>query len=102
MITLREQIHTYIPYTADEQKAKAHILRQWDVLGDEIFARPDEGHFTASSIILNKERTHMLMVYHNIYDSFSWTGGHADGEQNLLHKAHKLYKILSYFLYVFL
>jgi A/G-specific adenine glycosylase len=87
MITLREQIHTYIPNTADEQKAKAHILRQWDVLGDEIFARPDEGHFTASSIILNKERTHMLMVYHNIYDSFSWTGGHADGEQNLLHKA---------------
>ena len=87
MITLREQIHTYIPYTADEQKAKAHILRQWDVLGDEIFARPDEGHFTASSIILNKERTHMLMVYHNIYDSFSWTGGHADGTQNLLQRA---------------
>ena len=87
MITLREQIDTYVPHTEDEQAAKAHILHQWDVMGDQIFARPDEGHFTASSIILNKERTHMLMVYHNIYDSFAWTGGHADGEQNLLHKA---------------
>ena len=24
------------------------------------------------------------MVYHKIYDSWSWTGGHADGEENLL------------------
>lgn len=24
------------------------------------------------------------MVYHNIYHAWSWTGGHADGEQNLL------------------
>ena len=23
------------------------------------------------------------MVYHNIYDSWSWTGGHADGEKDL-------------------
>ena len=24
------------------------------------------------------------MVYHNIYNSWSWTGGHADGEEDLL------------------
>jgi ADP-ribose pyrophosphatase YjhB (NUDIX family) len=24
------------------------------------------------------------MVYHKIYDSWSWTGGHADGEEDLL------------------
>lgn len=24
------------------------------------------------------------MVYHNIYNSWSWVGGHADGEENLL------------------
>ena len=24
------------------------------------------------------------MVYHNIYKSWSWTGGHSDGESNLL------------------
>ena len=87
MITLKQQINTYVPQTEDEHKAKTHILDQWNTLGDRIFERPDVGHFTASSIILNQNRTHMLMVYHNIYDSFAWTGGHADGEQNLLHKA---------------
>ena len=24
------------------------------------------------------------MIYHNIYNSWAWTGGHADGEKNLL------------------
>lgn len=24
------------------------------------------------------------MIYHNIYNSWSWTGGHADGETDLL------------------
>lgn len=27
------------------------------------------------------------MVYHNIYQSWAWTGGHADGESNLLEVA---------------
>lgn len=87
MKTLREQIDTYKPYTVEEARAKALILKQWDAVGDAVFERPDDGHFTASSIILNQERTHMLMVYHNIYGSLAWTGGHADGEQNLLQKA---------------
>ena len=39
---------------------------------------------TASSWIVNPARTKVLMVYHNIYDSWSWTGGHADGETDLL------------------
>ena len=27
--------------------------------------------------------TRTLLVYHNIYDSWSWIGGHADGERDL-------------------
>ena len=87
MKRLREQISTYIPHTAEEAQAKEQILTHWNDMGDVIFDRPDEGHFTASSIILNPACTHMLMVYHNIYDSLAWTGGHADGAQNLLLKA---------------
>ncbi|MBR6090778.1 MAG: NUDIX hydrolase, partial [Anaerolineaceae bacterium] len=41
-------------------------------------------HFTGSSWIVNHDRSKVLMVYHNIYDSWSWTGGHADGETDLL------------------
>ena len=40
-------------------------------------------HFTASSIIVNPQRTKTLMAYHNLYNSWAWTGGHADGDANL-------------------
>lgn len=40
-------------------------------------------HFTASIWTINPERTKTLMVYHNIYDSWSWIGGHADGMEDL-------------------
>lgn len=41
-------------------------------------------HFTGSGWIVNQDRTKVLMVYHNLYQSWSWTGGHADGETDLL------------------
>ena len=40
-------------------------------------------HFTGSSIIVNKARTHTLMAYHNLYQSWAWTGGHADGDPDM-------------------
>ncbi|MER2002704.1 MAG: NUDIX hydrolase, partial [Carnobacterium inhibens] len=46
-------------------------------------------HFTASAWIVNPERTKVLMAYHNIYQSWSWIGGHADGNANLLQVALK-------------
>ena len=27
------------------------------------------------------------MIYHNIYKSWAWTGGHSDGDSNLLNVA---------------
>lgn len=41
-------------------------------------------HMTVSAFVVNEARTHTLMVYHNIYDSWAWTGGHADGEDDFL------------------
>jgi len=32
---------------------------------------------------INQNRTKVLMAYHNIYDSWAWIGGHADGEEDL-------------------
>lgn len=40
-------------------------------------------HMTASSMIFNWSRDKVLMIYHNLYNSWSWTGGHADGETDL-------------------
>ncbi len=39
---------------------------------------------TASAWVVNPARDKVLMVYHRLYDSWSWTGGHADGETDLL------------------
>ena len=46
-------------------------------------------HMTASSWIVNEDYTKVLMIYHNIYNSWAWTGGHADGDEDLLHVAVK-------------
>ena len=41
-------------------------------------------HFTASGWITCPARDRVLLCWHNIYKSWSWTGGHADGEGDLL------------------
>ena len=41
-------------------------------------------HMTASSMIVSPDRGRVLMAYHNIYQSWAWTGGHADGESDML------------------
>ncbi|AWW26274.1 NUDIX hydrolase [Acetobacterium sp. KB-1] len=44
-------------------------------------------HLTSSALIFNPAQDKLLMIYHNIYKSWSWTGGHADGEPDLLQVA---------------
>lgn len=81
---LREQIKNYVPYNEQEEKDKQTILKYMDTF-DDVFTRDNEfGHFTASAWATNKDRTKVIMIYHNIYKSWAWTGGHADGETDLL------------------
>lgn len=46
-------------------------------------------HITSSGFILNEERSKVLLVHHNIRGVWGWTGGHADGDGDLLHVALK-------------
>lgn len=46
-----------------------------------------EGHFTASSWIVNKRRTHTLLTLHKTLNRWLQLGGHADGNENLLEVA---------------
>ncbi|MEX2512366.1 MAG: NUDIX hydrolase [Cyclobacteriaceae bacterium] len=45
------------------------------------------GHFTASSWIVNKRRTHTLLTLHQKLQKWLQLGGHADGNENLLEVA---------------
>lgn len=81
---LMRQIEQYIPYNEQEEKDKALILRCMREQKDIFLRKNALAHMTASAWVVNRERTKVLMVYHNLYDSWSWLGGHADGEENLL------------------
>ena len=83
-MNLKSEIENYKPYNEQEEKDKQTMLKYINTF-DDVLTRDNEfGHFTASSWAVNKERTKVLMIYHNIYKSWAWTGGHADGESDLL------------------
>lgn len=84
-----EEIIKYRPCNEQEQRDKAVILAFLENNEDAFLRSNLIAHMTASAWIVNPERTKTLMVYHNIYDSWSWTGGHADGETDLLAVALK-------------
>lgn len=84
---LKEKIEKYQPYNEQEAKDKQTMLKYIDTFEDVLTRNNEFGHFTASAWTLNQKRTKVLMVYHNIYQSWAWTGGHADGESNLLEVA---------------
>ena len=84
---LREQIETYIPFNEQEMRDRQVMLRIMDSCDDYLLRSNEIAHFTASAWIVNRSRSKVLLVYHNIYNSWTWTGGHADGEENLLQTA---------------
>lgn len=66
-----------------EAQEQRMILEMIDRLGDAILTRESGiAHMTASSIIVSKDRRRTLMAFHRIYNSWAWTGGHADGESD--------------------
>lgn len=84
---LVDQIENYHPFNEQEKMDKMLILH---CLKNEnnIFCRENAiAHMTASAWVVNSTRTKVLMAYHNIYRSWAWLGGHADGEQDLLQVA---------------
>ena len=88
-MNLREQIKEYKPYNEQEEKDKEMMLKYIDTFEDVLTRENEMCHFTASNWIVNKDRTKVIMIYHNIYKSWAWTGGHADGDSDLLHVALK-------------
>ena len=84
MNELRERIVNYIPYDEQEESDKEYILKFIDTFDDVLTRKNIFGHFCSSAFVVNKNISKVLMIYHNIYNSWSWLGGHADGETDLL------------------
>lgn len=85
-----EELKRYHPRSEQEAADREMILRYIEAFPDTILTRENGfAHMTGSSMIFNKGRDKVLMAYHNIYRSWSWTGGHADGEEDMLFVAEK-------------
>jgi hypothetical protein len=81
---IEKQIEAYVPFNEQETKDKVLILKALQEQKD-VFTREDTvAHMTASAWVVNPSHDKVLMVYHNIYNSWSWLGGHADGDEDLL------------------
>lgn len=83
-MTLLEELRRYRPWNEQEERDRAVLLGLLEA-GLDLWTRENLiAHLTASAWVVNPQRDRVLMAYHNLYDSWSWLGGHADGERDLL------------------
>lgn len=86
---LREQLEAYEPYNEQEERDRRVVLAALVAAecdpgaAARLWGRGDPAHMTASAWVVSPDRRLVLMAYHNIYQSWSWLGGHADGERDL-------------------
>jgi len=82
-MTLRTMLETYQPWDEAEARDKELMLYALAHFPDVLTRENPVCHFTASNWITNPTRDRILLVHHNIYNHWAWTGGHADGEADL-------------------
>lgn len=78
------QLRAFSPECEQEARDRQLMLSLLASAPDLYTRQNETAHLTASAWLVNSSRTKVLMAYHNIYQSFAWTGGHADGETDLL------------------
>lgn len=80
-----DDIKAYVPQSPAEEADKRQILDYVNQFPDTILTRENPiAHITASGFILSRDGNWVLMAHHNIFKVWAWTGGHADGEADLL------------------
>lgn len=82
-------IEDFVPYNEQEEKDKRLILNFIKNNSDCLDRTNLNGHLTVSVWVVDPSQTKTLMIYHKIYDSWSWIGGHCDGNANFQEVALK-------------
>ena len=81
----REEIEAYVPRNRQETGDKEMMLEYLRLFPHNLLTRENKiAHFTASGFVVNSDASRVLMAHHNLYKVWAWTGGHADGEGDLL------------------
>ena len=79
-----QKIRQYQGINQQERQDHKLILNYQEIFTDLLTRNNQMAHFTSSAFILNRQRTKTLFIYHKIYDTWGWTGGHVDGESDFL------------------
>lgn len=86
---LIRQIENFLPYN-EQEAADKELLLKWLQSGEDISGRDNlTAHLTASAWVVTPDRKQVLMAFHNLYNSWAWLGGHADGNWDLLEVARR-------------
>ena len=83
MDELRQLVEAYVPYNEQEERDRELILEQIDSGRDILTRNNKNAHITVSGWVVSPDRKKVLMAYHNIYRSWAWLGGHADGDEDV-------------------
>lgn len=79
---LAEDVMAYQPVNEQEHVDRELILGRL-ARDPHVADRSSLAHLTTSAWTVDAAGERVLLCYHNIYDSWSWVGGHADGELDL-------------------
>lgn len=89
MNKLREKLDHYLLQNPDEKDTVLRFQKLLDDPEDPFFRTRLAGHITASSFVLNKDKTHTLFILHKKLQKWLQPGGHADGDRDTLAVAQK-------------
>jgi len=79
-----DSIRAYVPQDAQEAADRAMILDYIARFPDILTRNNPIAHISSSGFVVNADASKVLMAHHNIFRVWAWTGGHADGETDLL------------------
>ena len=83
-----ESLKEYVPYN-EQERVDIEFFKECEER-EQILTRENKRcHLCSSAFIINKDRNKVLCIYHNIYNSWTWVGGHADGDDDMVYVAKK-------------
>ena len=77
---LQALFEAYVPWNEQERNDRELALQAFRSFDDLLTRENTILHLCASPWIISRDHRQVLLVYHRLYDSWGWSGGHCDGD----------------------